>query len=87
MEEILLLASIVTVLVSAFVELVKITFNINKRFLPITALLTGIVVASLAFFLEVDLASRLWAGAIAGLSAVGLFENLKNTKGDKAGNE
>lgn len=80
MEEILILATSIALLVGAFVEVVKRTALINDRFLPIVALCVGIIVGAAAVFLDAELITRMWAGAIAGLMSVGLFETGKNIK-------
>lgn len=80
METIIIMAVAIATLVVGFLEVVKKTFNINKRYLPITAVFVGIVVGAAAYFLDVPLLDRLWVGAIAGLMSVGLFETGKNIK-------
>lgn len=79
MGEILVMATGIMGLVLGFVELVKITFNVNERYLPLASIITGTVFGGLAFFMDIELTIRLWAGAIAGLSASGLFDGIKST--------
>lgn len=84
MKELIIIAVSVAALVTGFFEVVKITFKINKRFIPISAIITGMIVCGLAYFLDVSLVDRLWVGAIAGLMSTGLFEAAKQLgKGDK----
>lgn len=79
----MLLASIVLLVVNGFIEVVKRLFNVNKRFLPAIAVVVGAVIGALAIFLDADLITRIWAGIVAGMSSVGLFELSKNAKGDE----
>ncbi|TSB46526.1 holin [Alkalicoccobacillus porphyridii] len=75
MEIILILASIISPVVLALVELVKRTVQVPKRFLPLSAVIIGLIVGGLSYpFTDLDLGMRLWAGGLAGLSATGLFE-------------
>ena len=82
MEDILLFGTLISPIVLALVELVKKTLpNMDKRFLPVSALVLGILVGFLAQpFTDLDIVLRLWAGGLAGLGATGLFELLKPTK-------
>ncbi|MDQ0205830.1 holin [Alkalicoccobacillus murimartini] len=82
MEIILMLATLISPVVLALVELVKRTVNLPKKYLPLLALALGLFVGGLSFPLtDLDLATRLWAGGLAGLSATGLFELSKNREG------
>lgn len=81
MEDILLLATAIAVVVGGVVEAVKRATNISKRYLPIVALFLGALVGAAAYFLDAEIGIRLWAGGIAGLMSVGLFETGKNIKG------
>lgn len=75
MEEILLFATVLAPIVIALVELVKKTTGIKANLLPITALVIGLLIGLVATpFSDLETVFRLWAGGIAGLSAVGLFE-------------
>ena len=81
MEEILIIASIITPVTSGIVQAIKKATNINENLLPIVAVLVGIILGILATFLvDVDLVIRIWAGAISGLASTGLFELSKNVK-------
>ncbi|MCM2674257.1 holin [Alkalicoccobacillus plakortidis] len=82
MEIILMLATVISPVVLAIIELLKRTVNLPKRFLPLIAVGVGLIVGGLSFpFTDLDLAMRLWAGGLAGLSATGLFEISKNREG------
>lgn len=75
MEIVLLFATILSPIVAALVELAKQTVNIKKNYLPLIALIIGIVVSIVAApFTDLDLPLRLWSGAFAGLGATGLYE-------------
>lgn len=80
MEEILLLATAIAIVVGGVVEAIKRATRINKRYLPIMAMAVGILVGAAAYFLDAEIGLRMWAGGIAGLMSVGLFETGKNIK-------
>lgn len=80
METILITASALALVVGALVEVFKRATNVNKRYLPLVALILGALIGGLAHFIDADLATRIWAGGIAGLMAVGVFETGKNIK-------
>lgn len=82
MEEILILATAIAIVVGGVVEAVKRATNVNKRYLPLVAIVVGVVVGAAAYFLDAEMGLRMWAGGIAGLMSVGLFETSKNIKGD-----
>lgn len=75
MTEILTISSIITPLVVGVTELVKGQIG-RSKLLPISNVVTGILLSGLYSFSFVpqDLILYLWAGAIAGLAAGGLFE-------------
>ncbi len=82
MEQVLLLATIISPIVLALVELVKQTVKFPKNYVPLVSLVIGLVVGFAAQpFTELDLVLRLWAGGFAGLSATGLFELVKKNDG------
>ncbi|WP_078577852.1 holin [Salipaludibacillus agaradhaerens] len=75
METVLVLASLISPLVVAIIELVKKTTSFPKQFFPILSVIIGLLIGGVTYPLsELDLALRLWAGGIAGLAATGLFE-------------
>lgn len=81
-----LIALTILAIVTAFVEVLKKTFKIKSRFLPVTSLVTGIFVALIFWPLtEFDVYYMIVVGLIAGLAASGTFDLLKATtkKGDK----
>ena len=81
MEIILMLATILSPVVLALVELVKRTITLPKRYLPFIAVIIGLSIGGLSFpFTDLELSMRLWAGGLAGLSATGLFELGKRRK-------
>lgn len=80
----LVIAASITILVTAFVEVVKRTSNIPARFLPITSIVVGIFVAVIVTpFADYDYYTMVIAGAIAGLSACGLFDLTKVAKDER----
>lgn len=81
MQEILIFSTILAPIILAFFELVKRTIIIRKNLIPLAALILGLFIGAIATpFTELDLVYRLWGGAFAGLSAVGLFEVGSQTK-------
>jgi len=79
MNQILIIATIIAPVTTALVEAVKKTGYIRDNFLPLTALVIGVLLGLAASFLPVDvpIAYLVWAGGISGLAATGLFENFK----------
>ena len=78
------IAASITILVTAFIEVVKRTLNIPARFLPITSIVVGIFVAVIVTpFADYDYYTMVVAGAISGLSACGLFDLTKVAKENK----
>lgn len=84
MLEILAGATLIAPVVTGVVQAFKKAGNISKQYLPLVAIVIGMILGALAFFIDPSLAVRLWAGGISGLASVGLFELGKNVKeGDK----
>lgn len=83
MIEILAMATVIAPVTSGAVQVVKKATNLNKRYLPAVATVVGIGLGAAAYFLDVELGLRIWAGGISGLAATGLFELGKNVKDDK----
>lgn len=82
MTDILLLTSMLVPIITALVEVAKKAFNIKVNFIPVVALLTGLLTGFLAVPIsELDTVMRLWAGGLAGLASVGLFEVIKQREG------
>jgi len=75
MNEVLAFSTVLMPLVVALVEVVKRVATLEARHTPVVALVTGIIVGIAASpFTEFMLLERAWAGAIAGLGAMGLFD-------------
>ena len=84
MVEILAIATVIAPVTSGVVQAVKKASGIDKRFLPLLAVIVGIFLGFAAFFTDASLGERIWAGGISGLASVGLFELGKQTsKGDE----
>ena len=81
MTDIMLLATVLAPIIIGLVEVVKRMIEPPAKFVPLIALLVGLVVGIGATpFTELDTVYRCWAGVFAGLSATGLFELVKKTK-------
>ncbi len=84
MVGILAMATSIVAVTNGVVQAIKRTEKVNRRYLPLLAIVVGILLGAAAVFIEIDLVSRLWAGGISGLAAVGLFEIGKNVvEGDE----
>lgn len=81
MKDILLLATLLVPITSGVVQAFKIAEIMNKRFIPLFSVFIGICLGAAAFFVNVEIIERMWAGGISGLASVGLFEIKKTTKG------
>lgn len=79
MVEVLAMATIIAPVTWGVVQAIKKATVLNKRYIPLMALIVGIGLGAFAYFLNTDLAIRMWAGGISGLAATGLFELGKNT--------
>lgn len=81
----ILVAVTLVAIVTAVVEVLKRTFNIPARYLPIASIAVGILIALIMWPLsEYELYYMLVVGLIAGLAASGTFDALKAI-GKKAG--
>ncbi|WP_438433455.1 holin [Gorillibacterium sp. sgz500922] len=68
-------SSMLSVFVLAAVQLVKVSVTVPKKLIPLMSVVVGMAVGAVAYpFTDLHLALRLWAGALSGLSATGLFE-------------
>ena len=75
MKQVLAFGTVILPIVLALVELAKRSFTIKKNYVPAIAVVVGLFIGFAASpFTDLDLALRLWAGGLAGLSATGLFE-------------
>lgn len=75
LRSVLAFATVIAVFVLALVEGIKRTVNVRRNAVPAVGLVVGLFVGWAAFpFTDLDLTLRLWSGALAGLSATGLFE-------------
>ncbi|MFC4712218.1 holin [Planococcus dechangensis] len=82
MVDILVLTSILVPLIAGLVEVVKNAVNMKVNFIPVVALLVGLLIGFLATPIsDLDYVMRLWAGGLAGLASVGLFEVVKQREG------
>ncbi|UUI41194.1 holin [Oceanobacillus oncorhynchi] len=75
MQEILVLATLLAPIITGVVQALKVGFTIKKNLLPFVAVITGILLGYMAWpFSDIEAVSRVWAGGMAGLASVGLFE-------------
>lgn len=88
MTDILILTSVLVPVIAGLVEVVKKAVNMKVNFIPVVALLIGLLIGFLAVPIsELDTVMRLWAGGLAGLASVGLFEVVKQREGMAKGGE
>lgn len=80
MIEILTMATLIAPVTAGLVQAIKITNVVNKKYLPLIAIVVGVGLGAAATFLGTDLLIRMWAGGISGLAATGLFELSKRGK-------
>jgi hypothetical protein len=84
MEKVLLFSTLLAPLVTGLTELLKRTFPVPKRYIPISSFLIGLGVGFIAAPLtDMNTDLRLWSGGIAGLAATGLYEIGKKSKKSK----
>jgi hypothetical protein len=82
MAEILVFATILTPIITGIVEMIKKAANIPINFVAVLALLVGLLIGFAGSpFTDLDVVNRLWAGGLAGLASVGLFEVVKQREG------
>lgn len=83
MVQVLLLSTVVAPVVTGLVEIFKRAVAFPTNYVPLVALVLGIVVGFVAqpIFPDVDLYLRLWAGGIAGMTSVGLYETTTTRTG------
>lgn len=76
MIQMLALVTFVAPVVTGLVEIVKRAVTLKNNLIPLVALLVGVLVgfATQPIFPDVDLYLRLWAGGLAGMTSVGLYE-------------
>lgn len=79
MNDILIMATIIAPVTSGVVQAIKSATSIKKRYIPVIATIVGVGLGAAAYFIEVEIGLRIWAGGISGLAATGLFELGKNT--------
>lgn len=80
--ELLLLVTLISPVIIGLNEVAKQTVRIPKNIIPLVAIFIGILVGiAAAPFTTVDIYIRIWAGVIAGLASVGLYESGKERKG------
>lgn len=84
LEQVLMFSTLLAPLVTALMELLKRTFPIPKKYIPITSFIVGLLIGLLASpFTSMNIELRLWSGGIAGLAATGLYEIGKKSKKSK----
>ncbi len=83
MVEILAMATVIAPVTGGLVQAVKNATQVNKRYIPLLAVGLGIGLGAGAYFLDVEIGLRLWAGGVSGLASIGLFELGKNVKGEE----
>jgi len=84
MAAVLIFAAILAPIITALIEMIKKVSKIPINFIPVLALLVGLLIGFVAQpFTDLDYVNRLWAGGLAGLAATGLFELVKQRDGQK----
>ncbi|GGL62102.1 holin [Sporolactobacillus putidus] len=84
MEQVLVLATILSPVITALVGLLKKSVSMPKNLVPVFAVVIGIVIGYFATpFTDLNAVDRLWAGGLSGLSSTGLFELAFNPREGK----
>lgn len=82
LTEVLLFVTFISPFVMALVEVVKRTVPTPKNFIPVVAIIVGLIVGFLAEPLyHLELTLRLWGGVISALTGTGLYEVIKQRDG------
>ncbi|MFD1203611.1 holin [Sporosarcina contaminans] len=82
MTEVLAFATVLAPVILAVVQLIKKSVNVKNNLISLIAFAVGLFVGvAAAPFTDLDIVLRLWAGALAGLAATGLFELFDNQDG------
>lgn len=75
MQDVLIFGTILVPIITALIQVVKSTINLPKTLVPLLSVVVGLAIGFIAYpFTDLAVDFRLWAGALAGLSSVGLFE-------------
>lgn len=83
MADVLIFSAVLAPIITALIEMIKKAVNMPINFVPVLALLVGLVIGFAAQpFTDLDNVNRLWAGGLAGLAATGLFELVKQRDGE-----
>ena len=85
MEELInnagLMAVVLAPITTGVIQVIKQTFTIDHKYLPVISLLVGVVIAALiAVLFDQDLSQFLLVGIIGGLSSAGLYDQKKITE-------
>ena len=80
MDKILTCATVLTPIVAGVVEILKRFTPATGKVLPILGVISGVAIGALygATINGGDIAVFMWAGAISGMSAVGVYELIKS---------
>lgn len=86
MDGVLIMATGIGVFVALVMQLIKTTYlaatnkELNKNWIPLIAVVVGMVMGlAVAPFTSMDWVLRLWAGAVSGFMASGIYETVKKT--------
>lgn len=86
MDGVLIMATGIGVFVALVMQLIKTTYTaatnkeLNKNWIPLIAVVVGMVMGlAVAPFTSMDWVLRLWAGAVSGFMASGIYETVKKT--------
>jgi peptidoglycan biosynthesis protein MviN/MurJ (putative lipid II flippase) len=75
MVELMVLVTVLGPVITGLVAVIKNAVKLQNNYIPLVALVVGVVVGFVAQpITDLDLYLRLWAGGIAGLVSVGLYE-------------
>ena len=82
MDNLLVFATILAPVITALIQVITMSVKLPKNNIPLLALGVGILLGLVAYpFTDLAFDLRMWAGALAGLSSVGLFELINRRQG------
>lgn len=72
--------STLSIIIPLIVEVIKITDKVPKQYIPLTSILVGVVITVIFSFTvdDISIAQAVLIGILNGLTATGLYENVKN---------
>ncbi|MBG9981761.1 hypothetical protein HZY86_01385 [Aerococcaceae bacterium DSM 111020] len=81
LDNAIVVATALAFLISGIVEAIKTATDIDVKYVPLLSLAIGLIIGlTLAYGFNLDVAETVLAGCIGGMSASGLYDNIKMIK-------